>query len=534
MSTTPKQIIFEEEARQLLQNGIKKLADVVSFTLGPKGRNVGLEKSWGAPMITNDGSSIIKDIELKDTFENMGVQMAKEVVQKIKEKAGDGTTTGTLLLSSLVENGNKLIATGASPIGLKRGIEKAVDVIIKEIEKLAKPVTNAKERQNIATVSASGNEEIGKLISDAMEKVGQNGVITIEEAKGVETTIDVVEGMRFDRGYISPYFATNPEKMTVEFHNNPRLLLVDRKISNIHELLPLLETLAKTGSEFVIIAEDVEGDVLSTLVVNKLRGSLKVVAVKAPGFGDRRKAMLGDIAALTGAQVISEDAGISFKDFPLSHLGSANQIIITKDHTTIISEGHEDATKARIKQIEAEIKEITSSYDKEKLEERKAHLSGGVAIIRIGAATEPELKEKKQHAEDSLNSTKAAIESGTVPGGGVALLRASKAIETMNLSGDEKLGAGIVYQACRTPLKQIVNNAGQDGSVILAQIEKDNEANLGFNTQTDKIEDMVKAGVIDPAKVIIIALQHASSVAVIALLSEALIADAKEDEGEEG
>lgn len=529
MSTTPKEIIFEEQAREHLLNGIKKLADVVAVTLGPKGRNVGLEKGWGAPTITNDGSSIVKDISLKNQYENMGVSMAKEVVQKIKEKCGDGTTTGTLLLRALVDAGVKLIAAGASPINIKRGMEKAVEAVTKEIEKAAIPIKDSKEIHNIATVSASGIEEIGNLIAEAMNKVGRNGVITIEEAKGTETTIEIVEGMEFDRGYLSAYFCTNPDRMTVDL-NNAQILIIDRKVSNIHEILPILQQVASSGRELLIIAEDIEGDALSTLVVNKLRGTLKVAAVKAPGFGDRRKEMLQDIAVLTNAVVVSEDTGMSLKEIPTSVLGSAEKISITKDHTVIVNgAGSKEEVAARIKQIENEIANTKSTYDKEKLEERKAKLSGGVAVIRVGAVTETELKQRKQVFEDSLNSTKAAIEEGIVPGGGVALLRAGKGIEKLKLKGEEEAGAKIVMHACEAPLKQIVTNAGFNGSVILEQVKK--AANgFGFNALTDRVEDLVKAGVVDPAKVVKNALMFAASVAGIILISEALIADAPEEE----
>jgi chaperonin GroEL len=529
--STPKEIIFEEQARELLLAGIKKLADVVAFTLGPKGRNVGLEKSWGAPTITNDGNSIVKDIQLKNPYEQMGVAMAQEVAQKIKEKCGDGTTTGTLLLRAMVENGIKQIASGASPIGIKRGMEKAVDAVIKSIEKSSIPIKSSKEIRNVATVSASGHQEIGDIIGNAMEKVGKSGVITIEEAKGTETTIDLVEGMQFDRGYISPYFCTNTDRMTVEM-NNAQILIVDKKITTVHEILPVLQSTASAGKELLIIAEDIEGDCLSTLVVNKLRGTLKVAAVKAPGFGDRRKALLEDIAILTGATVVTEDAGMSLKDIPATVLGSAEKISINKEHTTIVNgAGDADAIKSRVKQIENEVGQATSSYDKEKLEERKAKLSGGVAVIRVGAATEPELKQKKQMFEDSLNSTKAAQEEGIVPGGGLALLNASKAIDKLQLEGDEKIGAKIVAQACEVPLKQIIWNAGLDGSVVLGEI-LNAKPNYGFNAMTDKVEDLIAAGVIDPAKVVKSCIQHASSVAVIVLISEALIADAPQDEEE--
>lgn len=531
MSSTPKQIIFEEQARDLLLAGIKKLADVVAFTLGPKGRNVGLEKSWGAPIITNDGSSIVKDINLENVFENMGVSMAKEVVQKIKEKCGDGTTTGIVLLRSLVENGIRQIAAGASPISIKRGIDKGVEAVVKEIERSAIPIKNNNETRNIAIVSASGNQEIGNLIAEAMEKVGKSGVITIEEAKGMDTTIELVEGMQFDRGYISAYFCTNAEKMIVEM-NNPQILILDKKVSSIHEILPVLQSVAASGRELLIIAEDIEGDALSTLVVNRLRGTLKAAAIKAPGFGDRRKALLQDIAILTGGTVISDDTGISLKEIPADALGSAEKITISKENTIIVNGGGSaHQIEARVKQIENEITLTKSSYDKEKLEERKAKLSGGVAVIRVGAATEPELKQKKQMFEDSLNSTKAALEEGIVPGGGVALLRASSAIEKLNLQGDEAIGAKLVVLACEAPLKQIVENTGFDGAVVVQEVQHA-KFNEGFNALTEKVEDLVAAGVIDPAKVVKNSLTYSASVAGIVLISEALIADAPEDEEE--
>ncbi len=527
--STPKEIIFEEEARDALLSGIKQLADVVAFTLGPKGRNVGLDKSWGAPIITNDGSSIVKDVQLKNTFENMGVAMAQEVVQKIKEKCGDGTTTGTLLLKALVEGGIKQIAAGASPISVKRGIDKAVETIVSAIEKSAIPVKTNQEIRNIATASASGNEEVGALIAQAMDKVGNKGVITIEEAKGTQTTIEIVEGMEFDRGYLSAYFCTNAEKLSVEM-KHPQVLLIDKKIGSVHEILPLLQATAAAGRELLIIAEDIEGDALSTLVVNKLRGTLKVAAVKAPGFGDRRKALMQDIAALTGATLISEDAGMTVKDAQPDVLGTAEQIIITKEKCTIVKgSGDSKAIKARISQIDKEIELCTSSYDKEKLEERKAKLGGGVAVISVGAATEPEMKQKKQMFEDSLSSTKAAVESGIVPGGGVALLRAKQALKSLKVVGEEIIGVHIVEQACGTPLKQIACNTGYDGSVILLEVENAG-GNTGFNAMNEKVEDLVAAGIVDPAKVVINSLIHASSVAGIVLISEALIADAAEEE----
>lgn len=531
MSTTPKEIIFEEEARNYLLAGIKKLTDVVAFTLGPKGRNVGLEKSWGTPTITNDGASIIRDIQLPDKYENMGVAMVKEVVQKIKEKCGDGTTTGALLLRALVEIGIKNISSGASPIGLKRGIDKAVELVVKEIEKSAIPVKTKQEICNVATVSASGNKEIGNLIAEAMEKVNNSGAITIEEGKTTETTIEVVKGMKFDRGYISPYLCTNLEKMIIEM-DNAKILLVDKKISNIHELLPILQSIASAGRELLIIAEDIEGDALSTLVVNKLRGTLKVAAVKAPGFGDRRKAMLQDIAVLTGSEVVSEEIGMSLKEIPTTVLGSAEKVTITKEATTIVNgAGAADQIAARVKQLDAEIGQCKSSYDKEKLEERRAKLSGGVAVIRVGAATETEMKQKKQMFDDSLNSTRAALGEGIVPGGGVALLNASKVIKDLDLKGDEAVGAKIVLNACEAPIKQIAYNAGFDGSVILSEILRAPK-NYGLNVLTEKVEDLIQAGVIDPAKVVKNTLTYAASAASIILLSEVLIADASEEEEE--
>lgn len=528
MATTPKEIVFNEDARKHLLEGIKKLADVVAFTLGPQGRNVGLEKSWGAPTITNDGSSIVKEIEIKDRYENLGVSMAKEVVEKIKQKCGDGTTTGMILLRALVENGVRYISAGANPMALKRGMEKAVDLIVKNIEKMAIPIKNAKETCNIATVSASGNREIGQIIADAVEKVGKSGVITIEEAKGTETTTEMVEGMQFDRGYISAYFCTNADKAIVEMQN-PKILIVDKKITSAHELLPILSAVASAQMELLIIAEDIEGDALPTLVVNRLREILRVAAVKAPGFGDRRKAMLQDIAILTGATVISEETGISLNEANVSHLGSAEKIEITKEHTTIVSGyGDQKGIAARIKQLEKEAEAATSSFDKEKLEERKAKLSGGVAVIRVGAATEPELKQKKQIFEDSLNSTKAALEEGVVPGGGVALLRSIDCLSALQLEGDEAMGVQVVMKALDAPLKQIAENTGKDGTVV-AQDVRSTKANFGFNALSEEIEDLVKAGVIDPAKVVKNALMHAASTACIVLISEALIIEAPEE-----
>lgn len=531
MSTNAKEIIFDEEAREKLAAGIEKLADAICFTLGPKGRNVGLEKSWGAPDITNDGNSIVKDINLPCQYENMGVSMAKEVASKIKEKTGDGTTTGTLLLNALCQEGLKILASGASPIGLKRGMEKASKAIIEEIEKRAIAVKSSEEIKNIACASASGNPEVGSFIADALEKVGTTQVVAIEEGKGTETQLDVVEGMQFDRGYLSPYFCSDSDKMLVEMES-PHILIVDKKITNIQELLPILQGVASTGKELLIIAEDVEADALSTLVINKIRGTLKAVAVKAPGFGDRKKAILQDLAALTKATVVSEETGMHLKDATSEVLGSCEMVTITKDDTTIVG-GIGDAKdiEARIRQIDLEIQNSSSPYDAEKLEERKAKLSGGVAVIRVGGASEPEMKQKKQLFEDSLNSTKAALKEGIVPGGGVALLRARVAIESLNLEGDEKLGAKIVHAACETPIKQLATNAGLDAPVIIEEVLNAKD-NFGFNMLSQKVEDLVKNGIVDPAVVVISSLSHAISIAGVMLISEALIGNAPEDEEE--
>lgn len=529
MSSQAKEIIFEEDARQKLREGIDKLADVVAITLGPKGRNVGLQSSWGAPKITNDGNSIVKDIELKDPFANMGVSLAKEMSSRIKEKSGDGTTTGILLLRALVQNGIKNITSGTSPIAIKRGMEKALEKVLGEIDKMAIKIKHDKEIENAATVSASGNEEVGNAIFESIKKVGRTGVITIEEGKGTETVIEIVEGMQFDRGYISSYFATNAETLAAEL-KNPYVLITDKKISSIQEILPILQSTATTAKELLIIAEDIEGDALSTLVINKLRGTLKVTAVKAPGFGDRRKALLEDIAVLTGGTVITEEAGLNLRETTTDHLGSAEKILINKESTTIVGgKGKPKKIQARISQIEGEMKAATGSYDKEKLEERAAKLKGGVALIRVGAPTEPEMKQKKQLFEDSLNSTKAAIEQGIVPGGGVALLRASHATSKMKLDKEEMIGAEILLQACYAPFKQIVTNAGHDSSMLLDQILSAKQA-IGFNALSEKVEDLLEAGVVDPAKVVKNCLTYAVSMAGVVLLSEALIGNAEEDE----
>jgi len=531
MSTQPKELVFEEEARDLLLAGVRKLADVVAFTLGPRGRNVGLEKSWGAPTITNDGNSIVRDINLENPYEEMGVAIAKEVVQKVKEKCGDGTTTSVVLLKALVEQGVKLISSGVNVAALKKGMDKAIETAVHAIEKSATPVNSQADIRSIAIVSAAGNETIGNHIAEAMEKVGRSGVVTIEEAKGTQTTIEIVEGMEFDRGYISPYFCTNTERMTVEMQQ-AKVLIVDKKVATIHELLPILQAVASSAQPLLIIAEDVEADALSTLVVNKIRGTLKVAAVKAPGFGDRRKALLQDIAILTGATVVSEETGMSMEELNAEVLGSAEKIAIDKEHTLIVNgAGKSEAVEARIKQIEHELTESKNTYDTEKLEERKAKLSGGVAVIRVGATTETQLKYDKQKYEDSLNSTKAALETGVVTGGGVALLRASEAINVLNLENEEAMGARIVKWACEAPLKQIATNSGLDGAVVLAEV-KEKGGNFGYNAQTGEIVDLAKAGVRDPAKVSITALKYAASAAGVILLSEALIIDAPEKDDE--
>lgn len=528
--SNPKECVFEEAARAKLATGISKLAKAVRPTLGPKGRNVGLERSWGAPQVTNDGNSIVKEIELADQYEEMGAAMAKEVASKVKDISGDGTTTATILLDALVHKGVQLIASGASPILLKRGIDKSIDSLVKELKKMALEIKSYEETKNIATVSASGHEEIGKMIADAMEKVEQKGVVTIEEAKGRESSIEVVEGMQFDRGYMSPYFVTNQEKMVCEI-NNPSLLIVDKKITTIQELIPILQMVGVSGKELLIIAEDIDADALATLVINKLRGTLRVTAVKAPGFGDNRKAILQDLAILTGATLISEEAALYLKEATLESLGSAERVMITKDHTTIIGgAGNEDTIKQRVALLEGEIKRSSSTYDKEKLLERKAKLQGGVAVIRVGAASEPELKQKKQMFEDSLNSTKAALAEGIVMGGGLAFLRASKVLDEQKLEGDEALGSTIVKEAILAPCRQIIENTGFESATIINSLLKSKDA-IGFNALTGKEEDLFAAGVIDPVSTLINSLIHAASIAGVVLLSEVLIGDAPEEKG---
>lgn len=523
-----KEIIFEEDARNALRDGIDQLADVIAITLGPKGRNVGLQANWGSPTITSDGGSIAKDVELKDSFKNMGVSMGKEVAQKIKEKSGDGTTTGIVLLRALVQGGIKNIASGANPTLIKRGMDRALESVLKELDAMSIEIKDSQDTKNIATVSASGNQIVGEKIAECFKKVGKEGIVTIEEGKGTETGIELVDGMQFDRGYLSAYFATNAEKLTCEM-NNASILITDKKISSAQEILKLLQHVATSGGEMVIIAEDIEGDALSTLVINKLRGNLKVVAVKAPGFGDRRKALLEDLAVLTGATVVSEEKGLILRDAEPDVLGSADQVLINKEKTTVVGgKGSHEEILGRIAQIDGELSQASSSYDREKLEERKAKLQGGVAVIKVGAHTESEMKKLKQMYEDSLNSTRCALEEGIVPGGGIALLRALKAKEQLSLSKEEQVGATILFHALTAPFKQIVMNTGFDPSVVLDEVMQ-KEKNFGFNAITEQVEDLIVSGVIDPAKVVKSSLTHAVSMAGIVLLSEAAIADAKED-----
>jgi chaperonin GroEL len=528
MTAKAKDIIFDEEARYALRDGIDQLANVVAITLGPKGRNVGLQASWGSPTITSDGNSIAKDVEVKDPYLNIGVSMGKEVAAKIKEKSGDGTTTGIVLLRALVQAGVKNIASGANPTAIKRGMDKALARLLKQIDSMAVSVKNSQDRRNIATVSASGNQEIGLKIAECFDKIGQAGVVAIEEGKGTETVIEMVEGMQFDRGYASPYFSTNAEKLIAEM-TNPYILITDKKISSAQEILPILQHVATGGHELLIIADEIEGDALSTLVVNKLRGTLKVAAVKAPGFGDRRKAMLEDLAILTGGQVVTEDKGLVLREAEPDVLGRADQISIGKEKTTIVGgKGTSKEIKGRIAQIDAEIKNATSSYDKEKLEERKAKLQGGVALIKVGAPTESEMKKKKQMFEDSLNATRAAIEEGILSGGGAALLHAGRAIKDLELSKEEAVGAKNLFLACEAPFRQIVANSGHESSILLEEVLKKGPT-FGFNAQTEKVEDLMKCGVIDPAKVVKNSLMHAVSMAGIVLLTESVIVPAKEE-----
>src|SRR5467141_539458 len=526
-----KEILFDENARKQILNGVNQLADAVKVTLGPRGRNVIIEKSWGAPTITKDGVTVAKEIELENRFENMGAQMVKEVASKTSDVAGDGTTTATVLAQAIFREGAKLVAAGNNPMEIKRGIDKAVEAVVAELKKLSKATKDPKEIAQVGTISANGDATIGKIISEAMEKVGKDGVITVEEAKTLETSLEVVEGMQFDRGYLSPYFVTDPERMEVVLEN-PFILIHERKISSMKDLLPLLELVAKAGRPLLIIAEDIEGEALATLVVNKLRGTLQVAAVKAPGYGDRRKAMLEDVAVLTNGRAVTEDLGIKLESLKLDDLGQAKKVTIDKDNTTIIEgAGNSAAIEGRVKQLRTQVEDTTSDYDREKLQERLAKLVGGVAIIKVGAATETEMKEKKARVEDAMHATKAAVEEGIVPGGGVALIRASKALQNLKFEGDEQIGINIVKRAIEEPMRWIATNAGQEGSIVVQKVRelKDEE---GFNALNDTYENLVKAGVIDPAKVVRSALQNASSIASLLLTTEALICDIPEEKKE--
>jgi chaperonin GroEL len=526
-----KNITYGEDARQNILRGVNKLADAVKVTLGPKGRNVVIEKKFGSPTITKDGVTVAKEIELADPLENMGAQMVREVASKTSDIAGDGTTTATVLAQAIYREGIKMVTSGHNPMELKRGIEVAVKKSVEAIDKLKKSV-DAKEIAFVGTISANGDEEIGKIIAEAMDKVGKDGVITVEEAKGLETTLEVVEGMQFDRGYLSPYFVTDAERMEAVLEN-ARILIFEKKISSMKDLLPVLEQTAKQGKQLLIIAEEVEGEALATLVVNKLRGTLQVCSVKAPGFGDRRKAMLEDIAILTGGKMISEDLGIKLENVKWDDLGEAKKIVVDKENTTIVVDTtdrkRKEAIAGRVKQIRAQIEETTSDYDREKLQERLAKMVGGVAVIKVGAATETEMKEKKARVEDAMHATKAAVEDGIVPGGGVALLRAQDAVEKLKENGDVQVGISIVKRALEEPARQIIANAGIEGAVILKEL-KEKGGNIGFNAATEKIEDLLKAGIIDPAKVTKSALQNASSIAGLMLTTEAMISEIKEKE----
>ncbi len=525
----PKQILFSDEGRAALLRGINIMAAAVKATLGPKGRNVVIDKKFGSPTITKDGVTVAKEIELKDHYENMGAQMVKEVASKTSDNAGDGTTTATVLAQAIVRDGMKNVTAGANPMGLKRGIDKAVDAVVEDLKRMSKSTKDKKEIAQVATIAANNDKTIGSLIAEAMEKVGKDGVITVEESKSADTVLDVVEGMQFDRGYLSPYFVTDAERMEVVLED-ALVLIHEKKISVMKDMLPLLEQVARVGKPFLIIAEDIEGEALATLVVNKLRGTLHTAAVKAPGFGDRRKAMLEDIAILTGGKAITEDLGIKLENIKLEDLGKAKKVVIDKDNTTLVEGAGKTATiEGRIKQIRAQIEETTSEYDREKLQERLAKLAGGVAVIKVGAATETAMKEKKARVEDALNATRAAVEEGIVPGGGVALLRASSAIDGVKLEGDEKVGAMIVKRALEEPIRQIVENAGLEGSVIVEKVKAEKVVTRGFDAESMEFVDMMQAGIIDPTKVERVALQNAASVASLLLTTEALVTDLPEE-----
>lgn len=524
-----KQLIFDELARQSLLKGVNKLARAVTATLGPKGRNVVLDKKFGSPTVTKDGVTVAKEIELEDPYENMGAQMVREVASKTSDAAGDGTTTATVLAEAIFREGLKNVTAGASPISLQRGIQKAVDAAVEQLAKISKRVKDKEEIKQVATVSANWDTTIGEIIADAMDKVGKDGTITVEEAKSIETTLEVVEGMQFDKGYLSPYFVTNAESMEVRM-DDPYILIFEKKISSLKDMLPLLEKVAKSGKPFLIIAEEVEGEALATLVVNKLRGTLQVCAVKAPGFGDRRKAMLEDIAILTGGRFISEDIGIKLESVSLEDLGRAKSVVVDKENTTIVEgNGKSSEIQGRVNQIRRAIEETTSDYDREKLQERLAKLAGGVAVINVGAATETEMKEKKARVEDALHATRAAVEEGIVPGGGVALLRCLPAIEALKLEGDEQIGVDIVRRAIEAPLRSLASNAGVEGSIIVQEVKR-RKNNDGYNVATGGYEDLVKAGVVDPKKVTRTALQNAASIAGLLLTTECLITELPEKE----
>jgi chaperonin GroEL len=525
----PKQLKFDEEARSALLRGVNIMAEAVKATLGPKGRNVVIDKKFGSPTITKDGVTVAKEIELKDPYEDMGAQMLKEVASKTSDIAGDGTTTATVLAQAIFREGLRNVTAGANPMGLKRGIEAAVEAVSDELKKLSKSTKDKKEIAQVATIASNNDKTIGSLIAEAMEKVGKDGVITVEESKSADTVLDVVEGMQFDRGYLSPYFVTDPERMEVVLED-AIILIHEKKISVMKDMLPLLEQVARSGKPFLIIAEDIEGEALATLVVNKLRGTLHTAAVKAPGFGDRRKAMLEDIAILTGGKAITEDLGIKLENIKLEDLGRAKKVVVDKDNTTIVEgAGKPKEIEGRIKQIRAQIEETTSDYDREKLQERLAKLAGGVAVIKVGAATETAMKEKKARVEDALNATRAAVEEGIVPGGGVALLRAAKAIDRVKAEGDERVGAMIVKRALEEPIRQIVENAGAEGSVIVEKVKSETVPNRGYDAESMEFVDMVQAGIIDPTKVERVALQNAASIASLLLTTEALITDIPEE-----
>jgi chaperonin GroEL len=524
-----KQLQFKEEARAALLRGVNVLSHAVKVTLGPKGRNVVIDKKFGSPTITKDGVTVAKEIELKDHFENMGAQMLKEVASKTSDIAGDGTTTATVLAQAIFRAGLKNVTAGANPTALQRGIERAVEKVVQELQKMSKSTKDKKEIAQVATIAANNDATVGSLIAEAMEKVGKDGVVTVEEAKGMDTTLEVVEGMQFDRGYLSPYFVTDAERMETVLEDC-LILISEKKLSVMKDMLPLLEQVAQSGKPLLIVAEDVEGEGLATLVVNKLRGTLSACAVKAPGFGDRRKAMLEDIALLTAGKAITEDLGIKLENLKLEDLGRAKKVVVTKDNTTLIDGAGKSASiEGRIKQIRAQIEETTSDYDREKLQERLAKLAGGVAVIKVGAATETAMKEKKARVEDALNATRAAVEEGIVPGGGVALLRASVALDSLKLSGDEATGVDIVRRALEEPLRQIVHNAGLEGSIVVEKVKSSKDASYGFDAESNQYVDMVKAGIIDPTKVERVALQHAASIASLLLTTEALITDNPEE-----